>query len=174
MSSLTEYDGLTLRRTDSAAIVNALGYTPANASTMVSANPVSVIASGSGFSVTTSASSVDFGTTDPSITLNAPGTYLIIATAKIDYNAATFLAVRNLTLKLRRMNNTPADVISSVLKTQVITALTFTMPPVMWTTVYTTNNSNDIINIVASIDTGPSAGTLDINEATITAIRLQM
>ena len=83
--------------------------------------------------------------------------------------------MRTVTTKLRRTNNTAADVTgaTAAAKTQIITTLTFTMgdiviPPV----IYTTANSNDAIEIQALIDTVPSAGSIDISEAEIVAIRL--
>lgn len=132
-------------------------------------------ASGTTYSLTNTAALVDFGTTDPSITLNVAGTYLLMARARVDYNAATFAAVRTATLKLRRTNNTAADVTgtSSSFLTSIITLLSFTastiiLPPVIYTTALT----SDIIQLWGSIDTVPSAGSIDITEANVVAIRL--
>ncbi len=106
------------------------------------------------------------------ITLTTPGTWLLQARARIDYSACTFAAVRNATCKLHRQNNTPADIANAIaaFKTQIITTLTFTaidliFPPVMYTTALAT----DIIEMLAIIDTVPTAGSLDIAEASIVA-----
>lgn len=132
-------------------------------------------AAGTAYSLTNSASQVAFGTTSPAVTLASAGTYLIFSRVKVDYNAATFAAVRTATIKLRRSNNTAADLTgaSYSLKSQIITLLTFTaghmiIPAVL----YTTANTNDIIQIHALVDTVPTAGSLDVSEAEIVALRI--
>jgi hypothetical protein len=84
------------------------------------ANPLSVYAAGTAYQLTASDAALDFGTTDPSLTLTKAGTYLLTARVRLDYNGATFSAVRTATLKLRRTNNTAADLSngSAAAKTQ--------------------------------------------------------
>lgn len=130
---------------------------------------------GTAYQLTNTAAQLNFGTTDPGITIARPGTYLILARARIDYTGATFAAVRTVTIKLRRTNNTAADLTngSSVLLTEIITTLTYTaghvvIPPV----IYTTTRNDDIIQIFGSIDVVPSAGSIDATEAEIVAIPL--
>lgn len=137
---------------------------------------LSVYASGTLYSLTNAAAAVDFGTTDPVITISEPGTYLLLARLRFDYNGATFAAVQTIAAKLRRLNNTAADLTNAVagMKTQIITTQTFTagdvnIPP----TIYTTVNNNDQIQIFASIGVVPSAGSVDVAEAEIVAIKLQ-
>ena len=136
---------------------------------------LTVYASGTAYALTNTAALLDFGTTDPSLTITQPGTYLILARAELDYNGATFAASRTVTLKLRRTNNTAADITNSplVAKTEVTTTVTatfgdFVLPPV----IYTTANNNDIIQIFGDVDTVPTAGSLDASSADIIAIRL--
>lgn len=138
------------------------------------ANQKSVEAAGTAYSLTNTAAAVTFGTTSPSITLDKAGTYAIFAQANILYNAATFAAVRNVTLKLRRTNNTAADLtgMSRALKTSIITALTYAFPMVQLIGVYTTTNADDVISLFADIDTVPTAGTIDVTQASIVAFRL--
>ncbi len=107
--------------------------------------------------------------------MNVAGTYLLFAVVRVDYNGATFAATRNLTLKIRRTNNTAADVTSSstTYATAVVTTLSDTMdiitlPPV----IYTTANTDDALTIFGALNTVPSAGTLDAVEASLVAIRL--
>lgn len=135
----------------------------------------SVYGSGTAYQLTTSQALLNLGTTPPSITLTDPGTYLLLARVKLDYTGATFAAVRTATVKLRRINNTAADLTgaSTSLLTQIITTLTYTagtlvIPPV----IYTTTNSNDNIQIFGGINTGPTAGSIDCTEAEIVAIKL--
>lgn len=138
------------------------------------ANQKSVEAAGTVYSLTNTAAAVTFGTTSPSITLDQAGTYLIIAQANMLYNAATFAAVRNVTAKLRRTNNTAADLtgMSRTLKTSIITILTYAFPMVQLIGIYTTANANDVISLFADIDTVPTAGSIDVTQASIVAIRL--
>lgn len=137
--------------------------------------PLSVYASGTAYQLTNTAALLALGTTTPSLTLNAAGTYLLLARVRYDYNGATFAAVRTATTKLRRTNNTAADLTNSstAFKTQIITTLTFTagiltLQPI----VYTTVNNNDVIELWGSLDVVPSAGSFDCDEASIVAVKL--
>lgn len=132
-------------------------------------------AAGTAYQLTNGAAQIAFGTTSPAITITKAGTYLMLARAKVDYNAATFVAARTATLKLRRTNNTAADVAGSTttFTTQIITALSFTadsvvLPPVL----YTTANADDVIQMHGLINAVPSAGSIDVSAAEIVAVRL--
>lgn len=140
----------------------------------VDSNPLSVYASGTAYSLTASSAAIDFGTTDPSLTLTKYGVYLIIARARLNYNGATFGANRTTTLKLRRTNNTAADLTDgSVTATTAITsAVTSTFVDQTWTCLYTTSNSNDVIAMYGDVSAVPSPGSLDVAAASIIAIRI--
>lgn len=134
-----------------------------------------IYASGTAYSLTATPALLNFGTVDPSITLTRPGVWLIMARARIDNNAKTTAAVRTITLKLRRTNNTAADIAnsSSSCLTAIMTTLTFTLtimclPPI----IYTTTASDDIIQLWGSADDISGAGTFDAVEASIVAVRL--
>ena len=137
--------------------------------------PLSVAAAGTVYALTNTAALLNFGTTDPSLTINAPGTYLLLANVRIDYTGATVAAPQLVTLKIRRTNNTAADITGATrsVKTDIITTLTYTLgviplPPV----VYVTTNSDDVLEIWGSIDVAPSAGSIDAVEAELVAVRL--
>lgn len=137
--------------------------------------PYTVYASGTAYSLTATSAALDFGTTDPSVTIAAAGTYAIRARVNLKYNAATFAAVRTVTLKLRRTNNTAADLTngSDTILTDIITTKTYTegwfnLPEV----IYTTSNSNDAITIFGDVSVIPTAGSLDAVSASIVAVRL--
>ena len=141
----------------------------------VGGESLSVYAAGTAYQLTNTAALLDFGTTDPSLTITSPGVWLILARARIDYTGATFAAVRTGTLKLRRTNNTAADLTNSQTQflTEIITTLTYTLgiidlPPV----VYTTTNSDDVIQVWGDISVVPSAGSIDASEASIVAVKL--
>lgn len=139
------------------------------------ANPLSVYAAGTVYSLTNAQAAVVFGTTSPSLTINAAGSYLILGQCELNYNAATFAAVRNATVKLRRTNNTAADLTNATVtaKTQIITTLTFTLDTlILPAVIYTTTNTDDIISLFGGLDTAPTAGSLDIVAASIVALKL--
>lgn len=137
-------------------------------------NPLAVHAAGTVYALTATPAALDFGTTDPAITLNVPGTYRLTATVQLDYNAATFAASRNATLKLRRTNNTAADLTSGarVVKTEIVTTTTSTLANVTLVVDYTTSNSDDAIALFGDVSAVPTAGSLDVAAASIHAIKL--
>lgn len=135
---------------------------------------VNVVAAGTVYSLTATPTALTFGTTSPAIVLDKAGTYLLIARANLKYNAATFAATRAVTIKLRRTNNTPADLTGGtrVLATGVITTLTYTFDDSSLAVVYTTTNVNDAITLFGDVAVVPTAGSLDAIEANIVAVRL--
>lgn len=117
---------------------------------------------GTVYSLTNTAAAIDFGTTDPAIVIAAAGTYMISAQLNIAYTGATVVA-ETATIKVRRTNNTPADVsVVPVLDLPVSTTLThtygiFQIPPF----VYTTALTNDAITIFGNVSAALGAGTID-------------
>jgi hypothetical protein len=138
-------------------------------------NPLSVYAAGTAYTLTATSAAVTFGTTSPIITITAAGTYAIRAQVRVALNGATFAANRTLTVKLRRTNNTPADVVNSgtpwlvaIMTTNSETMAVINLPEVL----YTTANADDAIQIFGDISVLPSAGSISINQASIIAVRL--
>lgn len=134
-----------------------------------------VTASGTAYTMTAIDALLDFGTTDPSITLATAGTYLLFGRANLKYNGATYAANQTATTHLRRTNNTAADVTNATTTAtlRIITTITDTVgmetiPP----TIYTTANTNDIIQVFGSVSATPSAGSVQAVEASITALLL--
>ncbi len=137
-------------------------------------NPLSVYATGTVYTLTNASAGVDFGTTDPILTIDTAGTYRLRARVKVALNAATFAANRTLTVKLRRTNNTAADVSGSTTTwiVPIVTTITNTLAVIELPEVfYTAIDAGDTIQIFADISTVPSAGSISIDEASITAIR---
>lgn len=106
----------------------------------------------------------------------AVGTYLLLATVRLDFANATIGSSRTITLKLREVTNGPADVANAIahLETGTPTAANNTlavvpMPPVQYTAA-----ANDKIEIFGMIDTAGSGdvGDVDVIEASILAIKL--
>jgi hypothetical protein len=166
-------------QTEAVRIANAgfdlMNGTPLRIAGVSYFNPLSVYAAGTAYTLTATSAAVDFGTTDPIITITQPGTYAIRAQVRVALNAATFAANRTLTVKLRRTNNTPADVSNSTTPwlVAIMTTLSETMAVIQLPEVlYTTVNSDDAIQIFADISVLPSAGSISINQASIIAVRL--
>jgi len=154
------------------AIANGSGISPAGVGVITTQT---VYGAGTAYQLTATPALVTLGTTSPSLTIAAAGTYLLIAQFRIDYNGATFAASRTVTMKLRRTNNTAADVTnaSTSLATGTVTTITQTLDTgVIWIPVYTTANATDIIQMFGSVSVVPSAGSLDVVNASIVAVKI--
>lgn len=145
------------------------------ANTIVGDDTFSVYGAGTAYTLTATSAAVDMGTTDPVIVINKAGTYLIQARVNYQLVGATFAANRTITTKLRRTNNTAADVTNSstAIGSGVITTITgplgvIELPAVL----YTTTAITDSITLYADVSVLPLAGTLVITEASIVAVRL--
>jgi len=131
--------------------------------------------SGTVYTLTNASAGVTFGTTSPIVLLDRRGTYKLSARVKLQLVGATFAAARTVTVKLRRTNNSAADladtistVTAPVLTTSTSTLEVLTLPDVL----YPTEVITDTIQIFADINTLPSAGSITIAEASIFAQRL--
>lgn len=131
-------------------------------------------AAGTAYSLTASAALLNFGTTDPQIILDQKGTYLITGRCQLKYNAATFAANRTATVKMRRTNNTAADLTNGTVTatTRIITTITDLFQDVTWSVIYTTTNTDDAIELQGLIDVVPTAGSLDAVAASLVALRI--
>src|SRR5882757_3875295 len=69
-----------------------------------------VQSAGTIYTLTASYALLDFGTTDPAITITTAGTYLIWANANFTARGATYAATNTYSIKLRKTSGTPADV----------------------------------------------------------------
>lgn len=140
-----------------------------------STDTLSAYAAGTVYTVTNAQALAHFGTTDPSVTLTKPGTYLIFARANFQNVAATYAANRTITTKLRRTNNTPADLTNATTAfgTGVLTAISGSAGDVdIPFVLYSTTVATDIVQIFCGMDIIPSAGSVTCSEASIVAIRL--
>ena len=162
-----------------ARLADDSGYTGVDASQYSLGGPqvqrvneaISVVAAGTAYTLTNTAAAVDFGTTDPILTINAIGTWQIIGYLRIDVNTATLAASQLVTCTLRRINNSPANLRST---TQVMPALSGANASrwVCSEVVYTCANETDQVQWFCSIAVVPSPGTATIAEASIYAYRL--
>jgi len=129
---------------------------------------------GTSYVLTATSAEVVRGTTNSAVTLGRAGTYRLSASVMFLYNAATFGANQTLTVKLRRTNNTAADVTNAIVTTviRIVTTFTGDFALVVPMVVYTTANSNDRIALFADVSVVPSAGSLEITHDTIFAERI--
>lgn len=137
---------------------------------------VQVYAEGTAYNMTATNALFDFGTTDPSITITIAGTYKITSGFYFDYSGATFAGNETLTAKLRRTNNTAADITNSQtpdITLDIVTTFTgggayIQLPPIYYTTV----NTDDILQLWGGLSTIPSAGNIRITDAWINIERI--
>lgn len=130
---------------------------------------------GTAYSLTNTAAAIDFGTTDPAIVLDKAGTYQLCGQVNLAYAAATVVA-ETATIKVRRTNNTAADLSAVVvLDLPVSTTLThtygiFQIPCVF----YTTAATDDAVTLFANVSAALGAGTINATAigTAITAVRV--
>jgi hypothetical protein len=138
-------------------------------------NPVRKIdAAGTAYNLTNTSAAVTFGTTSPALTLYDSGLYLIEYEATINYAGATFAASQDATLKLRRTNNTATDLSGSsrIVKTDIVTTKTATMQYVKGSCIYQATATDDAIALFGSVAATPSAGNLQVAQASIIATKI--
>lgn len=135
---------------------------------------LSVYASGAVYSLTGTPALLDFGTTDPSITIDKAGTYLLIARAQVKRNNSTHIADHTVTFKLRRTNNTAADIANSstTYNDEAHSASNENEPNQLLPVVPYLATAGDIIQLWGSVSAAGTGGTHDVDEASLTAIRL--
>lgn len=143
------------------------GTTPLN-------NIIQTVASGTAYTLTATSAAVDFGTTDPIITIPNAGTYWVSMDIQYNYVGATFAANRQFDEKIRRTNNTAADVTGSAFSEFIPTLTTITdagphahIGPFLYTTAGTT----DTLQAFADVSVLPTAGSVTVTACVITAIR---
>lgn len=124
---------------------------------------VSAYGVGTAYSLTNTAAAVALGTTSPAIVLDQPGTYLIESSALLEYSGATVVA-ETASLKLRRTNNTAADVSTvPVIDLPVATTLTNTYGTVRIPSfIYKTPRTDDAIALFGNVSAALGAGDIKV------------
>ncbi len=103
---------------------------------------------------------------------SAAKTYMLFGRVRLDMVGATFAAQRVVTLTLRRTNNTAANIGSTSIGTPIVTTVTYGMGEATIVFIYTTAGVSDVVQPFISIDVVPSAGALNVVEASVTALEL--
>lgn len=137
-----------------------------------------VYSAGTAYSLTATPAALAFGTTSPTITIAVAGTYRIRTWMNLTYNGATLLASRTASAKLRRTNNTAADIangsasISTAVTTVLTSSFTNSAPTIMLPEVLYTAQAGDVVSIFGSISVVPTLGSVDVTSAGIHAQRV--
>jgi hypothetical protein len=141
-------------------------------SSLVDFNPLSIYPAGTdSYTVTGTLSQVTIDSTSIALTINAPGTYLILTRYVRSISASDPYL---LLLRLRRTNNTAGYINNETILSDGLSAATgspgYDMSETLAPVIYTTTNSNDSISLFAGTDAGESG--VAIKEASIVAIRI--
>ena len=129
---------------------------------------------GTAYTLTATPAKVTFGTTSPSITIDKAGTYLLEGLANVKLVGATFAASRTVTIKVRRTNNTAADITNTpaTMSTAITTTVTAGLGQIATYSVLYTATAGDVIELWGSIDVVPTAGSIQVIEGSLVAMRL--
>ena len=187
-TNLANFQVLAIQVSPPTATLKALGNTGDSAAAVTIASGASVVPAGvqgvaafvpvatqnaaTGGSQALTATPAQALSTTLTLSGSAGKTYLLMVRLRLDYVGATFAASREVTLSIRRTNNTPANLVSVSLATAVITTLTHSMGEITAVVPYTTVGASDVVQPYASIAVIPSAGALNIVEASITSLQL--
>lgn len=136
--------------------------------------PLVTYSAGTAATLTDTAAALDFGTTDPAVVISNPGTYRLSAWVNVKSAGAT-IAAETYTLKIRRTNNTAADVTESsvTVSPRSMTTTTETLGVIQLPNVfYTTVNSDDSLTIFGNVSVTLAAGTITAVQANIIAERM--
>ncbi len=141
---------------------------------VVAATRFTAYGAGVKYALTNTAAAIDLGTTDPVITITTAGTYRLSGRVKLTYTGATVVA-ETATVKLRRTNNTAADVTdaSYVIDLPAATTLTHDWGWVPFDVYYTTANADDAITVFGNVSATLGAGAIDVNAVYLIAERVQ-
>ena len=152
------------------AITSGATVSPAGLKGAAAPTATSAFGNGAVYSITATAALLALGTTVPQVTIPTTGNYLLAAWVRYDYNAATFAANRSVTTKIRNTTGA-ADVTGStrVFLTEIITTKTFTAKGYVVALIAYAGTVGDVLEVWGSINVLPTAGSLDVVEASLVA-----
>lgn len=132
------------------------------------------VGSGTTYSLTATAAAIAPGTNTPALVLPEPGKWRLRAEIQLANTGATFAANRTITLKIRRTNNTAADVTNGTrtFLSGIITTITGPSAYCVIEVDYDTTASDDAITIFGDVSVLPSAGSLDVAYVQLRAERI--
>lgn len=130
---------------------------------------------GTAYSLTNTSTAITGGTTSPTLTITNSGTYRIEFCLVLNFTGATIATDKNVTLKIRRTNNTAADLTNGTmpaLHTGITTTYTATWGSFVWVADDYTATAGDIVTVFGDVATVPSAGSLDVTGGFLRATRI--
>lgn len=123
---------------------------------------------GTAYTTTSSYASIVGGTTSPTLTIAASGDGYLSFSVASAFVGATFAGVQSISIKLRRTNNTAADIgFPQAQPLPVITALTGAGPSMNIVKFPYTATAGDVITIQAILSASPGAGSVTITGSNI-------
>jgi hypothetical protein len=141
---------------------------------------LAVYGAGTAYAITATPQLITMGTTSPSLTITGAGTYLLFGKAVFNVIGTDGGPIATYTMQINRSNNTPALVANSADSFKQTsgqggappgqTDIPFTTPPV----VYTTANTNDVLQLWASVSAVPVGGATPphITSCSLVALKL--
>lgn len=132
-------------------------------------NTISSYGAGTAFTVTNTGAQIVMGTVSPQVIIANSGVYGLSTRLNLRFNGATFASNRTVTVKLRRTNNNPIDIpfTTTSVVTGVVTTTTGELGIVEIPSVQYRATAGDIIQIYISVNVAPTAGSLQVTEASI-------
>lgn len=131
---------------------------------------ISVNASGTPYTVTTTMTGINFSGVNPDFTVPRPGVWDLNAMIIIDSNGVSNTGQKTLSVKLRRVNNTPADIGQSIVSlVGDLSSVSRNIANVKIQEYYETLNDDDDIQVWASISDSPGTGVFLVSQAQIRA-----
>lgn len=129
---------------------------------------------GTVYTLTASYALLDFGTTDPAITIQNTGNYLVTGKANFITRGATYAATNTYSLKLRKTSGTPADLSGSeaVQTINIITTTTEDLGIIDTRPVIFSAIAGDVVQLWGVLSATPSVGNVICDRADVIAIRL--
>lgn len=133
---------------------------------------ISAEGTGGVYDLTAASALLAFPTTSPSLVVVKPGTYFYMGSGAYEYIGATFAANQDAYFRLRRTNNTPAQIDSRAYKLDTPTLKTETVSTVLLHGFYTTVNSNDILELWGDLTVVPGAGNVRVRAAKLNLFKI--
>ena len=156
-----------------APVVNATSSYSLNGSALFA--PQSIYASGTAYTLTNAIARVDFGTTDPTLNVAVAGTFRLKGRVVVNLVGATFAANQTLTVRLRNATSATDYTDSTTVYTiPIVTTMTNTLAVIELPEVFVALAAADQVQLFAGLSATPSAGSVQIVAASITAFRTSL
>jgi hypothetical protein len=136
---------------------------------------ISAVGAGTAYTMTNAYATVDMGTTDPSIAINATGTYMVWANVQVSFAGATYAALDSCTFRIQEQTGAATVTDSErgtflpVMTTTTVLGPSVTLGPVE----HIAADTDDVLVVQGDLVTAPSAGSVTVTKCTIFAVRIK-